>query len=477
MTTTTEMYETALVLGLGASGYAACELLLGEGTQVTAVDANDTDRLRADAAILEARGATVSLGSDGPSGDNFSVCIVSPGIAGDSDWITSIRGRGIPVISELELAWSRTSARTLTLAITGSNGKSTVAKLCHDAIAISGASVAIGGNYGPAASAVVAASPDVDWLVLEVSSFQLEAVEHFCPDVALLLNVLPNHLDRHGDMQSYLATKTRMFARMTEANCAVVPTDIAPDVRLPDGVGRLTFGLSDNSDSVYRSGHVLLHTTSGKRFGAPPAAPGDDNLGGRFGVPPAAIPADIDITGTMFDNEILGQAAAAVAAALYACGISPAHMEGAAKAFQPLPHRMQEVARIGGIAFVDDSKATNIAALTAALKMIQQPIRLIAGGRLKEKDLAPAKELLATNVAAVYLIGEASAALASAWQEVVSCRECGTLSSAVLAAWKDATAGEVVLLSPACTSFDQFNNFEDRGRHFADLVQSLEDTR
>ena len=177
--------------------------------------------------------------------------------------------------------------------------------------------------------------------------------------------------------------------------------------------------------------------------------------------------------GTFLDNEILGLTAAAASAALRACGFSPDHVAAAAKDFEQLPHRMQRVAEVGGVEFVDNSKATNVAALFAALKMCNRPVRLIAGGRPKETDFSLVKELLATKGVMVYLIGESSLALASAWRDVVKCKLCETLAAAVESAWRDSIRGETVLLAPGCTSFDQFKNFEDRGEQFSKIVKSF----
>jgi len=438
-------FRTALVCGLGTSGEAAALLLRSEGTEVVAVDRGDAPELRLRAAALKAAGVCVQLGiTDLPAGA-FEVAVMSPSIPLNSPWALELRRRGVPLLAELELGWSRHRGRTL--AVTGSNGKSTCVKWLAEALQAAGLRAAPAGNYGPPAARMVREQPALDWLVLEVSTFQLETCQAFRPDIGILLNIFPNHLDRHGEMATYAALKARLFANTQRADCCLVPPRLLESVRRQSGgAGRWeTFGLDANVDWRFAAGEIW-------HDGAAVA----------------------DLRGTCFDNEILGQAGAAVVAALTAAGPGPAAAVQAARVFQPLAHRMQRVAEIGGVRFVNDSKATNLTALAAALTMTGGRVRLIAGGLLKEKDLDSVKDLLAQKVETVYLIGRAAPAMASAWSGVVSCRSCGTLAAAVEQAAADAREGETVLLSPACASFDQFKSFEERGDLFAELVVALQ---
>lgn len=442
-----ETYATALILGLAASGEAAARLLLAEGAQVRIVDRAEGDALRCRAAALKPLGAEIMLGhSELPSG-SFSVCVVSPGIPVSSAWVREMQQRGVPVLSELELGWSRAACRVL--AISGSNGKSTLVKLCADTLTGAGRRVAVAGNYGTPVSQVVLERRDWEWLVLEVSSFQLETVCAFRPDVAVLLNLYPNHLDRHGDMAAYERLKTRLFSRMRAEDVGVVPEALAAKIAcLAASPNRwVTFGTSPAAAVRYHAGKVIDRARSGR----------------------------VSLEATAFANEIMGVAGAAAAAAIGAGGESLEALERAARAFQPLPHRMQEIAVRGSIRFVNDSKATNLAAMLAALKMSPGPVRLIAGGLPKHESYAPARSLLADKVAAVYLIGAAAETMASAWQDIVPCRLSQTLENAVRLAWSQAQAGDTVLLSPACASFDQFHSFEERGNRFALCVRLLGD--
>ena len=450
-------YKTALVLGLAASGEAAARLLLAEGTQVVVMDRGDSEILCRCAATLQALGAEVHLGVTAPPPGDFKIAIVSPGITTSSDTVKSVMARGIPVVSELELGWSRSACRVL--AISGSNGKSTLVKLCAEALVQAGRSVAIAGNYGPPISAVVSEGRPLDWLVLEVSSFQLETVQAFRPDVGVLLNVTPNHLDRHGDFQTYRQIKSRLFARMTPTDTGVTDRNILPEIR--------TLAGSPNRWIAAGVNPVLgVHPTSGVH----PVS--------EFFYQASAIHSSlgrerIELRGTLFDNEIMGLTAAAAAAALSCCGVEGRYLAAAARAFQPLPHRLQDVGTVRGIRFVNDSKATNLAAMMAALAMTRGPVRLIAGGLPKCESYGLARELLEEKAATVYLIGQAAEAMAMAWREAVSCVMGGTLEQAVAQAWREARPGDTILLSPACASFDQFRSFEERGECFISAIRAL----
>ncbi len=422
---------------------AATRLLLSEGTAVTVIDCNETPALFEIAHSLELDGARVCLGAvDLPRGF-YDLCVVSPGVAVTSPWMREAADRGIPVVSELELGWSRCRGRTL--AITGSNGKSTAVKWCAEAAEHAGIEARVAGNYGPAVCDVARRTPLADLWVLEVSSFQLETVGEFRPDVGVLLNILPNHLNRHETMDAYLATKARMFSRTNPGDTCVVPADLADQIQSSSGGHGLWVTFDSKGADYCYDGNEICHEGT----------------------------AIASMAGTMFDNGIMGPTAAAVLAALSACGIDPSHAVEAAKTMDPLPHRMQPVGDLRGVKFVNDSKATNLAAMEAALQMAQGPVRLIAGGLAKEKDFERAKEVLAKRAVTVYLIGTASDEMASAWSRVVPAVQCESLEEAVRQAWNDAQAGETLLLSPGCASFDQFSSFEDRGRCFLGIVKSL----
>jgi UDP-N-acetylmuramoylalanine--D-glutamate ligase len=289
--------------------------------------------------------------------------------------------------------------------------------------------------------------PDLPWAVVEISSFQLEQVETFRPDVAVLLNLQADHLDRHHTMEAYTRTKLRLFARQGHGDIALLPAgQAALAATLPGGVSAQTFG-AGAGDWCYTPG--------------------------RIAGPSGAARIEVALTGTWYDNPVLGEAAAALAGALHACGLDPAQIEAGFTAFRPLPHRMQRVGRHRGVVYIDDSKATSLSALGAALRMTREPIRLIAGGRLKETDLESIKELLTKRVKKVYLIGESTRPLLEAWNPVVPCTACGDLDHAVAMAAGEAEPGDAVILSPGCASFDQFEGYRQRGECFTRLVQAL----
>lgn len=437
-------YRTALVLGCGRSGAGAARLLAREGAQVVVVDAQRSPELEQRATILRDAGMAIELGATSlPAGD-FDVCVVSPGIPDSSAWVTDAKARGLYCVSELELGWSRLTCPVI--AVTGSNGKSTAVKWLAESLDAAGHVSVIAGNYGVSVCETAMSAAGISHAVLEVSSFQLETVDQFRPRVGVLLNVLPNHLDRHGDMDTYMALKARLFAQMGEHQAAVVREDLAPRIRELSGARThwITFGAGRTAEYRYDAGRILH---SGERIA--------------------------DLSNTIFANDILGVTAAGVVAGLRALNVPERFAVDAARRFEPLPHRMQKVAQIKGVTFVNDSKATNLAALEAAVRMAGGRVRLIAGGLAKETDFKRVKEILAERVASVYLIGKSAEGMFSAWSASVPCNMCGTLDKAVQAAWSDAKPDETILLAPGCASFDQFRNYEERGETYVGHIRDL----
>ena len=433
-----------LVLGLGASGAAAARLTRRLGASVTAVDSQSTEAAALRAAELTREGIDARLGQTELPPGSFDLAVTSPGLPVDAPWLRELGERGVLPIPELELGWRYCSARVL--AVTGSNGKSTLVKLCAEALTTAGLRAVPCGNYGAPLSEIALAEPAPDWTVVEASSFQLEIVERFRPDVGVLFNLTPNHLDRHGDFAAYRRAKLKLFARMTNNDTAVIGDDLAADAlaELSSAPRRVSFGAGP--DAAWRWTPGALRGPGG---------------------------ACVACAGTPFDNEILGLTAAAACAAVAACGVAPEAVGAALCVFKSLPHRMQTVGEARGVRFVDNSKATTLAALAAAVRMAGGPVRLIAGGMLKETDLTGVKKVLSKGVRAVYTIGKSSYALADAWSDAVPCVVCGDLRCAVDRAWKEAEAGEVILLAPGGASFDQFRGFDDRGNQFSEMVQLL----
>lgn len=428
-----EKYRTVLVLGYGRSGRAAERLLVSEGAAV---------------AMLTEERAGLPEVSKALAENGFDVCIVSPGFALSHPWLDAVREAGVPLLSELELGWSRHRGKTV--ALTGSNGKSTAVKWICEMLQRAGLKAEIGGNYGIPACEVVLENPDLDWLVLEISSFQLETVRDFHAEVAVLLNVLPNHLNRHETMEIYRRIKARIFGSSSRfGDACLVPVDLLPQLREDFGGAErewTTFGSSPEADYSYRNGQVFHGNKS-----------------------------VVDLSGTLFEGPVLGGCTgASVAAVAQACGVAYSVAAEAARCFEPLPHRLQRVGEISGVAYVNDSKATNLAAMAVGLEACGKNVHLIAGGVPKESDYTFIKEILAQRVRRIYLIGQVSRAMYQAWNGVCSCVECGTLETAFNTAQNAAEPGETILLSPGCASFDQFRGFEERGECFMALFRGVE---
>ncbi len=431
------------VLGAGISGVAAAKLLRRHDCRVTVLDCAPPENLGPAVAELARVGAQLKPRWQDVPGPPCDLCIASPGFALDHPWLRACHERNIPVMGELELGylfWPHPI-----LAVTGSKGKSSIVKLCADTLSAAGIRALPAGNYGYPLSELTLWRDPPAWAIVEVSSFQLETVFEFRPRIGILLNLLPDHLDRHGSMEQYASVKMKLFARQQAGDHAMVPAESNIVRSLPSGVTPLTFGTAVEADWRYRSGMIT----------------------GKLG----ATRHQIDLRDTEFDNSVLGPAAAAAAAALAAIGLADADIARGLRAFRPLPHRMSLVAEHHGIRFIDDSKGTSLAALGAALRMTRGPVRLIAGGRLKEQNLDSVKELLTNRVQKGYLIGESARKLHAAWHDCVACEVCGDLATAVKSAAGEADAGEAILLSPGCASFDQFKNFEERGKRFAEAVR------
>ena len=372
---------------------------------------------RSAAELLRREGArTVVLdGDDAWPGGAWDVCVTSPGIPLDHPWQVAARAAGVKVISELQLGASRWKGRML--AVTGSKGKSSVVKLIADTLNLADVPAVPCGNYGTPLCEVVNMRGDGvgTWAIVEVSSFQMETTDDFHPDAAAILNLQEDHLDRHGSVAAYHALKRKLLAG-----------------------ARAAFACDLNAECC----HYCDHRNN-----------------------------DLDLMrGSYFDNEILQSNGLIAIALLRVAGLDDAQIAAGFRAFEPLPHRMQLVAERGGVRYVDDSKATSLAALEAGVAMCGGPVRLIAGGLAKGDNPKTVIPRLRSTVKKVYLIGRCADQFLSAWREAVPCEACGTLDRAVDAARRDAVAGETVLLSPGAASFDQFESYGVRGDAFATFV-------
>jgi UDP-N-acetylmuramoylalanine--D-glutamate ligase len=447
----------ALVLGASISGEWSARLLLARGGRVTLLDESDGAKLAEVAARVRAAGGNVLFGKRALPEGAVDVCVASPAFALNHVWIKACEARGIPVISELELGaeyW-----RGKMIAITGSKGKSSLVKFCADTLNLAGVPASPAGNYGIPLCQLVMEKPDLAWAVVEVSSFQMEHSPTFHPHIALLLNVQPDHLDRHADLAEYKQLKFKMFAHMGANDMALLPTCLDDEKMMNGRVPCYRFGSEMKSDWQYEAGKII-HTPS-------PAGKNSEINADEYGT-------CLNIKGSWFDNEILGLAAAAGGAILLRAGLSKEFVVQGFMSFKPLSHRVQLVGTDArGVTWIDDSKATSLTATAAALRMVKKPVRLIAGGVLKEKDLFFLKELLTQTTQKVYLIGECAGEMENAWASTVPCEIYGTIDRAVAAAAQEAQSNETILLSPGTASFDQFSSYRERGERFTQLVRAV----
>ncbi len=447
----------ALVLGASMSGEWSARVLLARGGRVTLLDESDGAKLEEVAARVRAAGGNVLFGKRALPEGAYDVCVASPAFALHHVWIKACEARDIPVISELELG--ATYWRGKMIAITGSKGKSSLVKFCADTLNRAGVPASPAGNYGIPLCQLVMEKPDLLWAVVEVSSFQMEHSPTFHPHIALLLNLQPDHLDRHADLTEYKQLKFRMFANMDEHDTALLPTTLDAEQMMNGRVPCYRFGSEPESDWKYEDGKILQHASHRQNRQGTRAHQSETNL---------------CIEGSWFDNEVLGLAAAAGCAILVRAGLSEDAIGQGIIAFKPLPHRVQVIGTdTRGVTWVDDSKATSLTATAAALRMVKKPVRLIAGGVLKEKDLFFLKELLTKTTQKVYLIGECAGEMKNAWALTVPCEIYGTIDRAVAAAAQDALSNETILLSPGTASFDQFSSYRERGERFTQLVRAV----
>ncbi len=438
------------VVGAARSGVAAAELLVRRGATVTLSDVrdrlDDEDRLRAAGVELELGGhqAGTFTGAD--------LIVMSPGVPTRQPAIDAARSAGVPVIGELELAsrWLRGKV----IAITGTKGKSTTTSLTGRMLEAGGHRVLVGGNIGHALSAQVDESTEDTIHVVEASSFQLEATETFRPWIAVLLNFSPDHLDRHENVEEYAGAKSRVFARQTEEDWAVLNADDPASLALAAGARsrRLLFSMH----GAIADGIVVERAAIVRRTAA--------------GTEPLVPLASIRLLGRHLVADVL--AASAVAAL---AGVDAASMTRAVEGFTGLEHVLEPAGDVGGVHFVNDSKATNIEAAHRAIESFDAGLVVILGGKFKGGDFQDLAEPLETRGATVVAIGEARPLIRQALGGRVTLHEADDMSAAVRTAFASAAPGRTVLLAPACASFDMFRDYAERGRVFKQEVLRLQE--
>jgi UDP-N-acetylmuramoylalanine--D-glutamate ligase len=442
--------KRVLVVGLGKSGVASALFLASQGARVTVSDAKSEEQLRNEIPALLDRGITVETGKHGErTFRDQDLIVVSPGVPGNVAPLQHARRLGIPVIGEIEL-----TARFLQghiVAITGSNGKTTTTTLTGEIIASGGRKTLVGGNIGtPAVTFVEQSSPDT-WVVLEISSFQLESIETFRPRISCILNVTPDHLDRHGSMENYIAAKKRIFENQTADDYAVLNADNEICHGLAAGLKPQLLWFSRQHPvergAFVQSGAIVYRDRE------------------EVEIMPVS---EIALKGAHNVENVLAAVTIGMAA-----GVEPASIRRAIKDFRAVEHRLEYVATLRGVQYYNDSKATNVDATIKALESFPANIHLILGGKDKGSDYSELKPLIAERVKRVYTIGAAAAIIEAQIGTAVPVTSAQTLDSAVRKAADLAVEGDIVLLAPACASFDQFPSYEHRGRVFKELVQSL----
>ena len=443
--------KNVLVVGLGKSGVASALFLQARGARVTVSDAKPQQRLQDEIPVLLDKGITVETGKHGErTFQNKDLIVVSPGVPTGLPQLAQARREGTPVIGEIELA-ARFLAGPI-VAITGANGKTTTTSLAGEIIAAGKFSTLVGGNIGTPAISLVDQAGPATWTVLEVSSFQLETIVEFRPRIAVILNITPDHLDRHKTFVNYVGAKARVFENQRADDFSILNADEPTTAGLSDRTRAQLFWFSRNKEiekgAFVRGEHIYFRDGHSEREIMPLA--------------------DVPLKGAHnLENVLAGVSIGMLV------GCQPEQICQAVRNFKAVEHRLEFVARVAGVDYYNDSKATNVDATSKALESFPANIHLILGGKDKGSDYTVLNELLRQRVKRVYTIGAAAAKIESQIQGAAEVEHAETLENAVRRASESAVPGDVVLLAPACASFDQFQNYEHRGRVFKETVQSL----
>ncbi|PAW83236.1 MAG: UDP-N-acetylmuramoyl-L-alanine--D-glutamate ligase [Pedosphaera sp. Tous-C6FEB] len=451
--------KVVLVIGLGLSGSAAARLLVARGARVTAMDNSDTPALRREAEELRDLGVRVELDLRLPPAGQFDFALVSPGVSMDSVLVKELRQREIPVIGELELGWQQ--AVCLNISVTGTNGKTTTTELIEHMLTHCHKRTLAAGNIGRPLCAIAEETKQLDYLTLEVSSFQLETIRFFRPAVAVLMNITPDHLDRHHTMAEYARAKARIFENQQPFDWAIVQSEALAllrtlGVREPSKL--VTFSANNRRADLHLDRSLIISRIEGW-------------------VGPL-----IDLEKTRLRGPHNAENVMAALAVGRVLRLPLEEMVAAITSFHPGAHRCELVGEVNGVKFVNDSKATNLDAVAKALQTMpaarpgEPNILLIAGGRDKGLDYHDLGPALAQRVKHAFLLGETREKLRASWSLFTPCSLVDSLLEAVIEASKVAAAGDVVLLSPACSSFDSFRDYRHRGEVFRQAVEQLQGT-
>lgn len=443
--------KRVLVLGLARTGAAVSLFCARYGAIVTATDEKPESEVVEAAARLRETGVKLALGSHSPGiFQEQDLIVLSPGVPANLPALDLARSRGIPVWSEIELAWR--FLRGTLVGITGSNGKTTTTALVAHILKTAGIPMLVGGNIGTPLLALVEQSTDSAVTVAEISSFQLETIEAFRPEVGVLLNLTPDHLDRHATFENYARAKMRMFENQLDRDAAVLNAD-DPEVarRVPSRPRIFWFSRQKRvTQGAYLRDGQIIFRTDGSEF----------TVGRRD---------DIPLRGEHNVENVLAACAAA-----FLAGAHPSAIAAGVKSFRGVEHRLEFAGKIGGVSFYNDSKATNVDATLKAVEAFPGPLLVILGGKDKGSPYTSLREPLHQRARLAILIGAAAEKIESELAGAVPLEHAGTLDRAMRLAMDRAQPGDTVLFAPACSSFDQFENYEQRGRVFKELVASLE---
>jgi UDP-N-acetylmuramoylalanine--D-glutamate ligase len=442
--------KRVLIVGLARTGLATARFCAARGARVTAVDDRDAEQFGEAVDELRNLGCALAFGGN-PVADfaTQDLIVPSPGVPANHPGLVAARSAHVPIWSEIELAWRFLRGRLI--AVTGSNGKTTTTSLIGHILSGSGKPVSVAGNIGTPLIAHVDESNEKTITVAEVSSFQLELIHSFRPDISVLLNLTPDHLDRHASFEDYLRAKTRIFENQTERDAAVINAD--DPIAAQHSPSRAQIFWFSREKRVASGAYLRNGQIDFRRDGE------DIALLDR---------SDISLRG---EHNVENVLAAGLAAFL--AGATPAQIAAGVRSFPGVEHRLEFVAEISGVSFYNDSKATNVDATIKALEAFPGGLFVILGGKDKGSDYAPLIPLLRERAKAVLLIGAAAEKIASQLGGAILVERAGTLDRAVALASERAREGDTVLLAPACASFDQFENYEHRGRVFKQLVRAL----
>jgi UDP-N-acetylmuramoylalanine--D-glutamate ligase len=441
--------QKILVVGLARTGVALCRFLAEHGARVTVTDQARPEDLADFRRDIRGTGVVEDLGVAQPRWQGFDAIVLSPGVPPELPWLAAARAAGLPVVGELEVA--APFIRLPLLAVSGTNGKTTTTTLLGELLTASGKKTLVGGNIGTPVVSLLARQEEADLLVLEVSSFQLDTAPHFHPQAAALLNLTPDHLDRYPDYDAYIASKASLFRRQEAGDLQVLNADDPAVAGLDRGLSRVYFF---SATRPLATGAWLNHAAIKVRLA--------DREAEAFPLE------DIRLQG----RHNLENVMSALLLALDA-GADPGACREVLATFRGLPHRLEWVADLGGVSFYDDSKGTNVGAVATSLAHFDRPVILIAGGRDKDSDFSLLNGIIAARVKALVLIGETRERLARVWQGLAPVYPADDMAAAVARTWELSRPGEVVLLSPACASFDMYTDYAQRGRDFQKLVREL----